>query len=183
MGPQFVPNTSSAIEYIPLTGQVPAWLIALLFLVVVLFAWIRIYQPKRIKLLFNSFMSNQHAGELSREERQSSGLGNPVFEVIYFFGSSLMIHFCVQFYKPDLFGLSPGETYLILTAGILVFVLVKNLMIHLLSWIFDLKELFADILFFRFVSHALLGILLIPILLLITFPPDSSFSSSGLGLH
>lgn len=147
------------------------WIFGLILLQIVIFAWLRLIYPSRSELLFNAFVSNRFVNQLNREEESSQGIYNLAIEVNYFISFSLFVYLINERLDLVLVNTEGVLRFLALGLGVILFVLVKNLMIRIMVWILDLEESFTDVFFYRFLGHAMLSVVLIPLIVLSVYLP------------
>ena len=154
----------------------PDWLIIFLFLQVILIAWLRLYYPNRLKLLTNSYFSNRFIDQLTREEK-SAGIYNWAVEFLYFLTFSTFLFISNKTFSFFNFKLEwSALDYLVISLGLLLFILVKSLVMSFMAWLFDMETRFEDIHFYRFLNHSILSFSLFPLLILSTYlVPNSNF--------
>ncbi|MGB0402524.1 MAG: DUF4271 domain-containing protein [Salibacteraceae bacterium] len=150
------------------------WIFGLILLQIVIFAWLRLIYPSRSTLLFNAFISNRFVNQLNREEESSHGIYNLAIEINYFISFSLFIYLINEKLNLMLVNTEGILRFLALGLAVILFVLVKNLMVRIMVWILDLEESFTDVFFYRFLGHAALSVILIPLVVLSVYLPIDS---------
>lgn len=147
------------------------WLIFLFIGVLLLFGVLQIGFRKRIKLIFEAFLSNRFVDQLAREERASGSPSNLILVVIYIINLSLLVSFMFSRFSDDFDNISNGLFFLAISGLIIAFMLFKWLSTAFIGWLFDYEELAIDLLFQRFLVHGVLGFVLFPVTLFIGFHP------------
>lgn len=155
--------------FIPKAEVSPNWLIAIILCNLSLVAVLRVFFGKRLYLIFNAFFSNRFTDQLAREERSSSNVSNLLLDGIYILNLALFLYLGIKEFTNAFSSLSAGVLYFTLSLLVLAFIIAKWLFMFLFGWMFDFEETISLLLFQRFLTHSVAGIVLIPIVVISVF--------------
>jgi hypothetical protein len=138
---------------------------------VALLAGIRLIFPKYFKNLFLLFMQTSIRQKQTREQLLQNNLASVFLNFLFIASAGLYITLLIQFkHWVEL----PFYHMLFYTVGILFIVyLGKYIFLAFSGWVFNVPEATSSYTFIVFLVNKVLGIILIPFVLLITFSPLS----------
>ena len=139
------------------------WITALLFLCVLLFAWVKTAYPKKVSLLFREVFTTNVSDTESGINPSSIGLF-----VIFICASVLLAMQLMQQYRVDIYH-SAGKEFLSLALFLSVIYVAKTLIILFLGFIFDQGERAWEYVTEMYVFAHFLGMVLLPAALLVTY--------------
>ena len=147
----------------------PAWLFISLFLLVSIFAWIRMYYGN---ILMQTIQASTNFQVTSRMFKDNSLLQiqlDNVLYVFYFLSAGLLIYVAENRFGLYPYGLTGMKLYLFnmgLLAGVF---LTRVVLINLSGFLFSRIGVFREYLYNSFIFNKLLGITLLPLLLLLVY--------------
>ncbi len=145
------------------------WLFYILSGLVALLASIRLIFPKYFKNLFLLFMQTSIRQKQTREQLLQNNLASVFLNFLFLTSAGLYLTLLIQFKQwVDL----PFYQLLLYIVGILFIVyLGKYIFLAFSGWVFNVPEATGSYTFIVFLVNKVLGIILIPFILLITFSP------------
>jgi hypothetical protein len=170
--PELLPSSLNLEElFSPKANPLSSWVFFMLFFLLTLFAWLRISFPMRMELMMNAFSSNRFVSQITREERSSSSLFNVGIEVIYFLSTALFVFLLSE--KVNWVNLPSSSilSFVAVASGFLLLSLLKSLAIAVFFWLFDMQFASSDLVFYRFLSHLVLGLIIGAICLFLAYSP------------
>lgn len=150
-------------------GTTYYWPGIILFLVLVLYVSIKVYDPKKIYKIFASVFSLQASKQLFREDYKLNKRVSVFLSISFVLVISFLIHITNRYFGLMLNGVAPLKQYgFFLTVVCLVYT-AKFLASYLLSFIVSYSELDKEYSFNIFVFSQTLGVILFPMIILVQF--------------
>ena len=145
------------------------YLLALLFLIL---GSIRFLFPKYFNDLFGLFFRVTFKQKAIRERLLESTLPSMLLNGLFFISGGFFLHVISGFYKWQLegnfwYGLSFWTAVLIIVYGL------KRLLLRIIGWLFQMQEASNTYTFIVFLVNKVLGVMLLPVVVLMSFSPGS----------
>ena len=161
------------------------WVFWLIFLGFALLALTRYYYLKRLRLLFSSVLKRSATLQLIRESPVYAHQSFIPLFFIYVISFIVMTHLVMEIVNPGFSGKINNATFYLKTGGFyLLAFLVKIIFIYLISIIFRNRETGSEYIQTIVIFNLALGIILLPLLLLIsyTYPEIFMYITAGVAL-
>ena len=168
-------KTVNGMGAIPQERKKPGedWLTGLLFIVVVLFVWIRVFYGKYYSQLTDSLLNYQISTKLYYEKSVLSRRVSFILDIIYLLVMAIFLYEINAVYGI----LVPGKSnmyYLFIIFTILAVYSVSRLaVLRITGFIFDIQPLFSSFIHHMSIFNKGLGIILFPLSLALLFIPAS----------
>lgn len=163
-------NKTPVFEIMP--ERVPAgkeWLFYLLSGLVALLASIRLIFPKYFKNLFLLFMQTSMRQKQTREQLLQNNLASVFLNFLFITSTGLYLTLLIQF--KEWVNLPFYNLFLYTVSILFVVYLGKYIFLAFSGWVFNVPEATGSYTFIVFLVNKVLGIILIPFVLVITFSP------------
>lgn len=144
------------------------WITALLFLCILLFAWVKTAYPKKVSLLFREVFTATLPDEDSGINPASIGMF-----IIFICVSVLLAMHLMQIKNLSLFH-NAGKEFASLALVLFLIYMVKTLIILFTGFVFEQQERAWEYLSEIYVFAHFLGLVLLPVALLVTYVPEIS---------
>ena len=145
------------------------WILGMLILITILFAWIRVFNNKYLKNINAALFNNQWSKKLYEERNVLSQRNSLVLNVFFLFNASLLIVYILTFFKYRLLHFNGFQTFLAILILISAIYFIKYLLLHFTGWLVLAKSHFGEYIHNVFVYNKLYGIVLFPLLWIIPF--------------
>lgn len=180
----FVPHKlqASTLKHKPINRQSTDWIIGLLLVCLLFFAWIQTTYSKRLNQIFKAAAQPYFVNQLEREgnlftERISIGLS-----IIYYTMTSLFIFLSIKEFGSLPRNISPWLLTLLILGGVFLFEMVKSGLISLSGHIFRTEESSHEIRLNLLIFNHIAGIILFPITIAALFWHSQYFLIFGFAL-
>ncbi len=145
------------------------YLLALLFLILGI---IRLLFPKYFNDLFGLFFRVTFKQKAIRERLLESTLPSMLLNGLFFISGGFFLHVISGYYKWQIegnfwYGLGFWTAILIIVYGL------KWLLLRIIGWLFQMQEASNTYTFIVFLVNKVLGVMLLPLVVLMSFSPDS----------
>jgi hypothetical protein len=155
----------------------PDWFFPIILLVLVVYAWLRIFYNKYFSQLIQAFLNNNLAFQIVRDEnilvQRSSVYLSFVFNLI----SALFLYLLSNHFNWSLGDIGNGFTrflfFVIVITGIYA---LKFLVLKICGWLFEQEREMATYVFNIFLINNILGMALLPFICLLSFNHSHSFT-------
>jgi len=161
------------------------WILGILIISLVLFAWIRVFFNKYLIPTFTGLFNYQQGNRLFRENNllyQRFSLG---MNTLFFITGALFLYFIHDFFSFNIPFLKGPGGLLFLSGGLLVIFTFRSLICRLTGFISNTRELFAEYSHTILMINKVLGIILLPVVFALPYIPDylvPGFLYGGIGL-
>ncbi len=149
------------------------WVLGIYLMVLCLVAWVRIVHYRKLRQLFTAVVAKRFARQTVREERPLSSAPAVVFSFIFVFMAGLFLFQVVLYYQLNFQWqwLNEGGVLLYLACCLAIFAvyLVKVISIRLVQFLFKAEGGVGEYIFTVFITNHMLGLLLIPVTVSITY--------------
>lgn len=146
------------------------WLIGVLLLILVLLAWCNVTGPQKLRLMLRTSLTLRPSKQVFREHVD---MQDRYMAVLL---STAILSISVFLYQVGVLSgrLAPEQISLLTIAGITVLiVLASSLLLRSLAWLFKTMDGLSQYIAHGILQFILLGLLLIPLSLMLTFAPIS----------
>lgn len=150
-------------------GTTYYWPGIILFLVLILYVSIKVYDPKKILKIFASVFSLQASKQLFREDYKLTKRVSVFLTISFVLVISFLIHITNHYFGFILSGVSPLKQYGFFLVVVCLVYSAKFLSSYLLSYVVSNTELDREYFFNIFVFSQTLGVILFPMIILIQF--------------
>ncbi len=151
------------------------WLTIILLLSLILFASVRSVWSKYMLNLFQSAVNYPTANRMFREENYSVAHGAFRLDIYFYLVFSVFLFQVANYFKID-FGFSSFRLFVICVAGTFAFFTIKKILYKIVGFLFENPTETKEYLFNHDNLNRIAGILLFPVVILITFFPFSSLT-------
>lgn len=151
----------------------PDWLTVSLFGVILLFAWYRIFYHRMFVQLLNAFFSMATTNQIVRDESVLLQRASLNASVIFYITGGLFLYQLSEIYNWTHPWLENGfMRFLTFTCAIAIVYSAKMLGLRILSNIFNVDKPASAYIFTIFLFNMVAGLILIPIVIIITYAPS-----------
>lgn len=150
-------------------GTTYYWPGIILFLVLILYVSIKVYDPKKIYKIFASVFSLQASKQLFREDYKLNKRVSVFLTISFTLVISFLIYITNHYFGFILSGVSPLQQYAFFLLVVCLAYTVRSLVSYLLSFVVANTELDREYFFNTFVFSQTLGVILFPMIILIQF--------------
>ena len=148
------------------------WMIGVLIVSFVIFAWTRMIYGKYIGMLMQSAVNFFTARRVYQESNVVLGRVFFILNILFFINIGLFATQCVNLYGITAGSLSGIMLFGALTLGFMVIYFTKTIVLKILDFIFDTRA-FGSYNFNIYLYNKVYGLLLLPLIAVIPFVPDS----------
>lgn len=169
VNPELLPSYINLGELTPRDNSSNAWLVAIFLLQLVIFTWVKLVYPNRLGQLLSAFISNRFVNQLAREEKSFSGIYSLLLEGLYFISISMFLLVANKYFQLVNIRTIPMLSFLLIIGIAIAVSLIKSFLIRTFMWLFSMENYSNDLIFYRFLNHAVLALFLFPFLILSQF--------------
>lgn len=149
--------------------QQPAWLFISLFLLLGVFAWIRIYYGN---ILMDTIQASTNFQVTSRMFEDNSLLQNQLDNILYLFyflSTGLLLYVAENRFNLFPYELTGVKLYLFNLALLAGVFLARVVLLNLAGFLFNRTRIFREYLYNSFIFNKLMGIVILPLLLFLVY--------------
>lgn len=151
--------------------EAPDWIIGILLLSLVVFAWIRIFYNKYLASVFKGILLYQQGKNLFRERNlhyQRFSLG---MNVLFSLTAGLYLYLAHDYFSLGFPWLKGFPGFLLLSAGTMLIFFIRSLICRLTGFIAGAGDLFAEYMHTIMMINKVLGIVLLPLVIGLPYIP------------
>jgi len=147
----------------------PEWVLFVFVIVFVVLAWVRIYHTKRAKMLIKAFVSQMYVQHLLRES-DSLMIGlSLALNFVFFTVISLFLYLIVTYYNVYVPLTEVINPFFVFFGVLILLYQGKALVLWILGIVFNQREHFYKYIFNVFLCNKILGILLLPVVVGVSY--------------
>ncbi|MFO7670597.1 MAG: DUF4271 domain-containing protein [Bacteroidales bacterium] len=147
----------------------PAWLFITLFMLMGLFAGIRIYYGSIMMQTFQSSVSFQVASRIFKDKSVLQQQLDNILYGFYFLSAGLLLYVAEIKSGHEPYGISGGYLYLFNVALLLLLFIVRVVLINVAGFLFNKINIFREYLYNVIIFNKLIGISALPLLLFVIY--------------
>lgn len=153
----------------PIHKQSSDWVVALLFVGLIFFAWIQTLYSKRLAQIIKAALQPYFLNQLEREGDLVTERINYGLSVIYAISASLLIVLSARVLGIPYFYKSFAFSVVALMVALLLFRLFKAVLIHLSGFVFEMQGVARNFRIIELLFSNIAGLLLMPLVVLLYF--------------
>ncbi|MDX2431107.1 MAG: DUF4271 domain-containing protein [Bacteroides sp.] len=162
-----------AVESLVWTEKVqihhPAWLFITLFLLLGLFAGIRIYYGSILMQTLESSVSLQVAARIFNDNSVLQKQVDNILYIFYFFSAALLLYVIEIRLGLEPYALTGGHLYLFNLGLLIAVFLVRVVLVIGTGFIFNKISIYREYLYNTFIFNKLIGVFILPLLLFVIY--------------
>jgi len=147
----------------------PTWLFIYLFVLLSIFAWVRLYYGNILDQTYQASTSFQVASRMFKDNSLLQKQLDNILYGFYFLSIAFLLYLGEQRLNIEPYGLQGGSLYLF-SLGLLVVVFFGRIvLVNLSGFLFNRLKTFREYLYNSFIFNKLLGIVILPLLLFMVY--------------
>ncbi|MEN8156413.1 MAG: DUF4271 domain-containing protein [Bacteroidota bacterium] len=150
------------------TGQ-PGWLFISLFVLIAIFAWIRIYYGNILMQTIQASVNFRITSKMFEDNSLLQKQLDNILHAIYFLSVGLLVYLAETRYQLFPYGLSGPLLYLFNMAVLAGIFLARIVLINLVGFLFNRTRIFREYLYNAFIYNKLLGVSVLPLLVFVLY--------------
>ncbi len=147
----------------------PDWILPVFIVVFMILAWVRVYHIKRVKLLVNAFSSRLYIVHLLRESDSLMVGLSFALNFVFFIVAALFVYLLSIYYNIYIPFKDVVNPIFIFSGAIVLLYAGKSFVLWSLGVIFNEREKFYEYNFHVFLFNKILGIILLPVVIAISY--------------
>ncbi|MCB9446754.1 MAG: DUF4271 domain-containing protein [Flavobacteriales bacterium] len=164
---------------IPLAGNSlrEDWWFPVIFLLVIIVAWVRAFHQKGVRFLINTFVTTRGTHQSMLDENVMMKKASVFLNLLFAFSMSMFMYLVLWDGTIHIAGWQGGFRGFIQILSILAAVYVLKLaVIRLIGWVFDIRQASQDYAFNVFLWQKGIGVLLLPLVVLMAYLPLKNYN-------
>lgn len=155
------------IERVPF--HPPAWMFILLFLLIGIFAWIRMYYGTILLQTIQASANFQIASRMFQDNSLLQKQLDNVLYLFYFLSAGFVLYVAETRFQLLPYGLSGPKLYFINFGFLTGYFMAKIVLVNLAGFLFNRTRIFREYLYNSFIFNKLFGITMIPLLIFVVY--------------